>query len=226
MPTTGQRAPVRASLLAGALLLGACGSEAPGPTRAESSTSSSSAGAATTPADPVDAALAGLDRRAQVAQLFVAGVPLDDLDGGEALAESGVGGLFMAGRSAAPATELALTAERWQSLAPGPGLWVAADQEGGDVQTLRGPGFQVLPSALEQAALPPPELSALAEGMGTALRSAGVNLDLAPVADVVPAGHEEVNEPIGQFDRQYGSTPEAVAPAVGTVVDALDRAGV
>jgi beta-glucosidase-like glycosyl hydrolase len=227
MPTTGRRAPVRASLLALCLLLSACGSDRPATPRAESSsTPSSSAPAPAPPTDPVDAALAGLDRRAQVAQLFVAGVPLEDLDGGDALAESGVGGLFMAGRSTAPATELAATAQRWQSLSPGPGLWVAVDQEGGDVQTLQGPGFERLPSALEQGALPPAELATLADGMGTELRSAGVNLDLAPVADVVPAGNEAANEPIGQFDRQYGSTPEAVAPAVGTVVDALDRAGV
>jgi len=229
MPTTGRRAPVRAAVLALGLLLTACGSDAPARPRAQSppsSSTSASPSSPATPTDPVGAALAGLDRRAQVAQLFVAGVPLEDLDGGDALAESGVGGLFMAGRSTAPATELAATAERWQSLAPGPGLWVAADQEGGDVQTLKGPGFEILPSALEQGALPPPELTALAEGMGTALRGAGVNLDLAPVADVVPVGNEAANEPIGQFDRQYGSTPEVVAPAVGTVVDALDRAGV
>jgi beta-glucosidase-like glycosyl hydrolase len=227
MPTTGRRAPVRASLLALCLLLSACGNDRPATPRAgSSSTPSSSSPAPAPPADPVDAALAGLDRRAQVAQLFVAGVPLEDLDGGDALAESGVGGLFMAGRSTAPATELAATAQRWQSLSPGPGLWVAVDQEGGDVQTLQGPGFERLPSALEQGALPPAELATLADGMGTALRKAGVNLDLAPVADVVPAGNEAANEPIGQFDRQYGSTPEAVAPAVGTVVDALDRAGV
>jgi beta-glucosidase-like glycosyl hydrolase len=227
MPTTGHRAPVRASLLALCVLLTACGSDRPATPRAgSSSTPSSSAPAPATSTDPVDAALAGLDRRAQVAQLFVAGVPLEDLDSGDALAESGVGGLFMAGRSTAPAAELAATAQRWQSLSPGPGLWVAADQEGGDVQTLQGPGFERLPSALEQGALPPAELATLADGMGTALNSAGVNLDLAPVADVVPAGNEAANEPIGQFDRQYGSTPEAVAPAVGTVVDALDRAGV
>ena len=230
MPTTGCRAPGRAAVLALGLLLTACGTEAPDRPRAESTPPSSTSAAPSTsaaaPADPVGAALAGLDRRGQIAQLFVAGVTLDDLDGGDALAESGVGGLFMAGRSSAPATELAAAAERWQSLAPGPGLWVAVDQEGGAVQTLRGPGFESLPSALAQGALPPPELTALAEGMGTALHSAGVNLDLAPVADVVPAGTEAANEPIGQFDRQYGSTPEVVGPAVRTVVDALDRAGV
>jgi beta-glucosidase-like glycosyl hydrolase len=170
--------------------------------------------------------MAGLDRRAQVAQLFVSGVPLDDLASGDRVAGSGVGGLFLAGRSVAPAAELAATAERWQSLSPGPGLWVAVDQEGGAVQSLTGPGFERLPSALDQAALPPAELATLAGDMGTSLRDAGINLDLAPVADVVPPGTEAANEPIGAYDRQYGSTPESVASAVATVVDGLAKAGV
>jgi beta-N-acetylhexosaminidase len=79
---------------------------------------------------------------------------------------------------------------------------------------------------VEQGALPPGELAALAEGMGTALREAGVNLDLAPVVDVVPAGTEAGNAPIGAYDRHYGSTPEAVSAAAGTVVDGLARAEV
>lgn len=225
MPTTGHRAPGSTSLLAAVLLLTACGADGGATPRAEPSSTPPSSALAP-PADPLEAALAALDRRAQVAQLFVAGVPLEDLDSGDALAESGLGGLFLVGRSTAPATALAATAERWQSLSPGPALWVAADQEGGDVQTLKGPGFEILPSALEQGTLPPAELAAVAEGMGTALHDGGVNLDLAPVADVVPVGNEEANEPIGYFDRQYGSTPETVAAAVGTVVDGLDRAGV
>src|SRR6185312_8408322 len=53
------------------------------------------------------------------------------------------------------------------------------------------------------------------------LRSAGVNMDLAPVADTVPAGTERRNPPIGAFGRQYGSTAPKVAEAVGTVTDAM-----
>ena len=208
-------------------LLTACSSEGPTPPRAGSTTQSSTPAPETPgPEDRVDDVLAGLDRRSQVAQLFVAGVSLDDLASGDALAGSGIGGLFLAGRSERPATELAATAERWQSLSPELGLWVAVDQEGGAVQSLRGPGFEPLPSALEQGSMPPAELTALAERMGTALRDAGLNLDLAPVADVVPAGTEGGNAPIGFFDRQYGSTPETVGAAVGTIVDGLAAAGV
>ncbi len=215
------------------LLLASCGG-APNRSRAEttSAASTSSAGptpsrdAAPTPDEIVEQTLAGLDRRAQVAQLFVIGVRLDDLDSGDALAEAGVGGLFMAGRSQAPADDLAAVTERWQSVAPGPGLWVAVDQEGGAVQTLKGEGFDLLPTAREQGDLPADELAALAAGMGSSLDAAGVNLDLAPVVDVVPPGTEADNAPIGAFGREYGGTPEEVTAAAGTIVAGLADSGV
>jgi beta-N-acetylhexosaminidase len=103
---------------------------------------------------------------------------------------------------------------------------VAADQEGGNVQTLRGPGFAVLPTAQAQGALPQPQLAGLADGLGGALKTAGVNLDLAPVADVVPAGTEQANPPIGAFARQYGSTADVVVAAAGTIVGGLAAHGV
>ena len=204
--------------------LGACSSgssEEPTP-----STPPATSSAAPATPDPVATALAGMDRRAQVAQLFLAGVRLEDLSAGDELAASGVGGIFMAGRSEAAATELAATVDDWQSAAPGPGLWVAVDQEGGSVQSLRGPGFDTLPSALDQGALPPDQLAGLADRLGASLDDAGVNLDLAPVVDVVPAGTESANPPIGAFDRQYGSTAAVVEAAAGTVVDGLAAHGV
>jgi beta-glucosidase-like glycosyl hydrolase len=206
----------------GCVLLGltACSSHS-GEKPAATSSSATSSAAAPTPADPVTEARAGLDRRAQVAQLFIAGVRLDELSPGDQLAASGVGGIFLAGRSQAPATELAATVQGWQADAPGPGLWVAADQEGGQVQSLQGPGFERLPSALEQGALPPADLAALADRLGASLHDAGVNLDLAPVVDVVPPGTEGANPPIGAVDRQYGGTAAQVVAAAGAVVDGL-----
>jgi beta-N-acetylhexosaminidase len=158
--------------------------------------------------------------------LFVGGVRLDHLSAGTALAKTGVGGIFLAGRSGTAATDLGATVAGWQSAAPGPGLWVAADQEGGNVQTLRGPGFALLPTAQAQGALPQPDLAGLADRLGAALKTAGVNLDLAPVADVVPAGTEQANPPIGVFARQYGSTPDVVVAAAGTIVQGLAAHGV
>jgi beta-N-acetylhexosaminidase len=51
-------------------------------------------------------------------------------------------------------------------------------------------------------------------------------MNLAPVADVVPAGTESGNAPIGAFDRQYGSTAAAMTPAVQAVIDGLAAHGV
>ena len=48
-------------------------------------------------------------------------------------------------------------------------------------------------------------------GWGDQLRSAGVNLNLAPVLDVVPAGTERSNAPIGALDREYGNDPATVS---------------
>jgi hypothetical protein len=77
----------------------------------------------------------------------VAGVWLDNLPA--ELVGTGVGGIFLAGRS------------------------------------------QV--AALRQGALPPAEPAGPADRLRASLSSAGVNLDLAPVADVVPAGSEQAN---------------------------------
>jgi beta-N-acetylhexosaminidase len=103
---------------------------------------------------------------------------------------------------------------------------MAVDQEGGAVQTLTGEGFDRLPSAREQGALPADELDALAEELGASLSAAGITLDLAPVVDVVPPGTEAGNAPIGAHGREYGGTPEAVTAAAGAILDGLAGAGV
>jgi beta-glucosidase-like glycosyl hydrolase len=209
-------------------LLAGCGTDpaaqpAPGPT----STPLPPPTSTPTPLDPVAAAIAGLDRRAQVAQLFVVGVPADDPDEAEDLVhDTGVGGVFLRGRSSAGVAQLAEATGSWPALTDGPRPWVAADQEGGQVQTLSGPGFPDLPEAVEQGRLAPGALAELADGLGSSLAAAGVDLDLAPVTDVVPAGTAADNDPIGHFGRQYGSTAAEVRAAVGPVLQGLGAHGV
>jgi beta-N-acetylhexosaminidase len=222
-----RRLGLRIALLALLTLVAGCSGDGGGSAGRSTTPSTTAAAPSSDGAEQqVAAALAALDRRAQVAQLFVVGVELSDLSPGDDLAATGVGGLFLRGRSRQPAVELAGVTAGWQAAAPGPGLWVAADQEGGQVQTLQGPGFARLPSALEQGALEPAGLAGLADRLGAALASAGVNLDLAPVADVVPAGTEASNPPIGAVDRQYGATAETVIAAAGSVIDGLAAHGV
>jgi beta-N-acetylhexosaminidase len=86
-------------------------------------------------------------------------------------------------------------------------LFIAANQEGGQIQQLSGPGFATMPSALEQGSWSLSTLRAAAANWGSDLRAAGVNLDLAPVMDVVPQGSAASNAPIGALDREFGYDP-------------------
>lgn len=196
------------------------------PTTSSAEPGTASSAPRSAPHDPVDDALAGLDRRQQVAQLFVVGVPLADVGAGDALVSAGVGGVFLRGRSQAPVADIAATTSRWASIAPGPRPWVAADQEGGQVQSLSGPGFAPLPSAVEQGRLPSDQLAGLADELGSSLSEAGVTLDLAPVVDVVPPGTEAGNAPIGAFGRQYAGSPDEVVAAAGEIVRGMAAHGV
>ncbi len=89
-------------------------------------------------------------------------------------------------------------------------FYVAANQEGGVIQALRGQGFSTMPTAVDQGTLSPSTLRADAQNWGKQLFAAGVNLNFAPVMDVVPAGTESKNQPIGVLKRGYGNDPAAV----------------
>lgn len=104
------------------------------------------------------------------------------------------------------------------------GMLVAADQEGGQVQQLTGSGFTTLPSGLEQARLP--DLRSSAKAWGEELSAAGVNVNLAPVADTVPDSIGRANEPIGKWGRQYGSTPDVAGAGALDFARGMQDAGV
>jgi beta-N-acetylhexosaminidase len=103
---------------------------------------------------------------------------------------------------------------------------LAADQEGGLVQRLQGRGFADIPSAARQASLSDAQLTADATRWGRQLEEAGINANLAPVADVVPADLGDRNAPIGRLDRGYGSAPRTVAAKATAFVEGMDRAGI
>src|SRR5947208_4762387 len=105
-------------------------------------------------------------------------------------------------------------------------LFISADQEGGEVQRLRGPGFAAIPSAVTQGELTPGTLRREAAGWGRELKQAGVNLDLAPVMDVVPPGTAPRNQPIGALRREYGTDPQTVAAHGVAFLRGLRQAGV
>lgn len=102
--------------------------------------------------------------------------------------------------------------------------YISTDQEGGLVQRLRGPGFSAIPAALTQGGYGAAKLRSLAATWAGQLMQAKVNLNLAPVADVVPAAHAKQNQPIGRYDREFGHTPAVVATHVQAFVRGMHDA--
>lgn len=165
----------------------------------------------------------------QIGQLFMAGTQSSGMPAHQAqqLAELKVGSVLLLGNteSGRDAVRNATDTIRERVGQPdGVKLILAADQEGGQVQRLAGPGFDTIPSAVEQGELSPSELTASARTWGEQLRKAGIDVDLAPVADVVPDGMEHENEPIGQLDRGYGSTPKQVESHDVAFITGMQRA--
>ncbi len=178
-----------------------------------------------------------LDRltlRQQVGQLLMVGVPAPGASPGvlQELAGSHVGNVFLHGRSGRGVRATAGVTRGAKAAMGGPAtggvpLLVATDQEGGLVQTLTGPGFARIPSALVQSRWSPARLQAQARQWAGQLRAAGVNLDLAPVGDVVPTSPDpRTNGPIGRFDRQLGSTAGEVEPRATAFVRGMSGVGV
>jgi beta-N-acetylhexosaminidase len=163
---------------------------------------------------------------ARIGQLLMVGVPAAGAGDGalRQLDRYRVGGVILTGRSRAGTAATAALTARVQAAVHGPPVLIATDQEGGAVQVLKGPGFPPMPSARSQGRLSPAELRAQARTWGGQLRAAGVRVDLAPVADTVPAG--AANPPIGDFGRQYGSDPVTVASHAAAFAAGLADAGV
>src|SRR6202007_1577923 len=69
-------------------------------------------------------------------------------------------------------------------------------------------------------------LRSAATNWGTDLRAAGVNLDLAPVMDVVPQATAASNAPIGALDREFGFGPVTNGEHGSAFIQGVAAAGV
>ena len=156
--------------------------------------------------------LGNLTLAQRVGQLFVVGVD-GNIAGPELTAaerDYHFGSLLLNKTGVGTAALAAQTAGMQELAASGTGgirFFIAANQEGGQIQQLSGPGFETMPSELVQGTWGLGTLRAAATNWGTDLRAAGVNLDLAPVMDVVPQGSAAGNAPIGALDREFGFDP-------------------
>ena len=189
--------------------------------------------APTAQASCVDRTLASMSEAQRIGQVFMIGLMKDRLDATErsAVAEFHFGSFAFTTQSKAGVTAIRAITDAVQGLATrkataGVPFFVAANQEGGLIQGLAGPGFDVIPSALQQGAMSTSTLKKDAARWGRQLGQAGVNLDLAPVADVVPPGADQSNAPIGQLQREYGHDPATAASPVKAFIAGMTQAGI
>ncbi|OZG68937.1 glycoside hydrolase family 3 N-terminal domain-containing protein [Bifidobacterium eulemuris] len=120
------------------------------------------------------------------------------------IANQHVGSVLIIGNWNDGVSSVRSATDAMQSYAPQSNrLLMTTDQEGGLVQHLRGPGFDAMPSAVEQGMMDVDQLRRSAAVWGAQLAQAGINVDLAPVLGTVTIDRM-VNEPIGMLDRDFG----------------------
>ncbi|WP_091785133.1 glycoside hydrolase family 3 N-terminal domain-containing protein [Pedococcus dokdonensis] len=138
----------------------------------------------------------------------------------------GLGGVIYLGGWSNGTSSMATISARL-SRAASHGLLVAADQEGGQVQQLRGAGFTRIPSARTQAQSGVSTEEANVEEWARELKRAGVNINLAPVADTVPTSLGAANEPIGRYRRDFApGSPSTNAKYAAAFVRGTLAAGI
>ena len=179
----------------------------------------------------MDRVFSHLTEAQRVGQLFLVGTASDRAGTLTAATEREYrfGSVLFDANTSASSEAIAATTSSIQSLATATGgvrFFIAANQEGGQVRNLRGPGFSAMPSALVQGSWPAGVLRQRAAAWGRELRAAGVNLDLAPVMDVVPGGTAARNAPIGEMDREFGSTAEGNGAHGAAFIAGMASAGV
>jgi len=178
----------------------------------------------------VAAAMRTMTTTERAGQVLMVGVPVAAASSAAAVIKGyQVGGVFLRGRSAISVTALRRqvdAVQRASRQAVGIPVHVAVDQEGGLVQTPKGPGFPIMPTARVQGGWSTSRLRATTTASAKALRRGGITMNLAPVADTVSLADVPRNPPIGKLARGYGHTPTAVAVDVATVIAASQAAGV
>ncbi|WP_269431144.1 glycoside hydrolase family 3 N-terminal domain-containing protein [Luteipulveratus halotolerans] len=106
-------------------------------------------------------------------------------------------------------------------------LFIGTDQEGGNVQVLRGSGYSTMPTALTQGTWDSSTLQSSARTWGQQLHGSGINVNLAPVMDTVPsAAYAPYNKPIGYYHREFGYSTAQVADKGSAFLRGMSQAGV
>ncbi len=131
-----------------------------------------------------------------------------------------LGGVCLYARNVTGPDQLAALNQRLHE--QNPGLVIGIDEEGGDVTRLEARAGSSYPGNLALGAVDDVALTrAVARSMGAELALAGVDLDLAPVADV---NSNAANPVIGV--RAFGAEPALVARQTAAWVEGLQASGV
>lgn len=100
-----------------------------------------------------------------------------------------------------------------------PPLFIALDQEGGVVARLKKPHFKTFPG--NPFITCQDEARAFATAMAEELKNIGVNMNLAPVMDVVPGGGSSI-----MASRSFPGTPEQVAELGTCMIKTMQEKGI
>jgi len=196
-------------------------------------TTSASAPSTTASQSPTVASCAALaadlSLEEQVGQLFMIGLDSAELNETtrRAIADYDIGSVILlsnriSGSSAIRTLTASISKEGTARLP----IMLAVDQEGGSVQRLQGDGFSSIPTAREQGTWSADELRAEATSWARQLKKAGVDYNLAPVADVVPESKRESNAPIGSLKRDFGADAEQVSASVTAFIGGMRAGGI
>lgn len=221
--------------LAPAAALAACTAEEPGTgpgpsgpsdSGGSSATQEPTASSTTEPPTAAELLLEDLSARELAGQLVLVGIPAGSQIPEPVLTEHHAGGIFLLQVwESAEEVERTVAAAQDLSRSDLPAL-VAVDQEGGQVRMLRGDAARRTPSPEELGAQGPQAVAEAYTSIGEDLAARGIQVALAPVADVVDPDLGDANAPVGELGRGFGTEPEAVGACVAAATEALADQGV
>src|SRR2546423_912147 len=210
--------------------------ESAGPTASAKATESASpvaTGSSSPTASCADRVFATMTQDQRIGQLLLLGLANNQLGPGEVneIRNDHVGSVWFVDRTYAGAAAVHAAAAAVQAQASGSAtanvrFFVAANQEGGIIQALQGSGFSPMPTALSQGGLATSALQNDGNLWGRQLLAAGVNMNFAPVMDVVPPGFDAQNQPIGALQREYGHDPATAGSHGVAFLLGMRRSGV
>ncbi|MBI1278102.1 MAG: hypothetical protein GC179_08240 [Anaerolineaceae bacterium] len=170
--------------------------------------------------------LARLSLEQRVAQMFIVNLYGSQLTeaGGAFLTEQQPGGLVLLPENVKSPTEVTELINRYQQVITGSGglpLFIAVDQEGGTISHLND-GFTTFPVMALLTATGDVDLAErVGQAMGKEMLAVGVNMDLAPVADL----ETNPNNPIIKR-RAFGNDPTMTSPILAGFIKGMQGANV